>query len=185
MVKKLHKKGRLSSRLASVLIFLVIFNLLSVPLYIILYTNFSFEPLKIINAKIVSATLNIFGYNANSDGSTINLTANNVGQKIDISWDSTGWKSMYALAALILVTPISKFSRRIKFAALGVGIIFLINYLRILTTIMISATFGFNLFDIVHTVLWREGLILAVVGIWLAWIGMEKYNFGKIKLKFR
>ena len=181
MVKRLQKKERLINRLLSVLIFLVIFNLLAIPLYVALYTNFSFEPLKELNAKMVSATLKIFNYNVHSEGSTVNLLSNGITQKIDISWDSTGWKSMYAIAALIIATPISTISKRIKFAVAGVVIIFFINYLRVTTTILISANFGFNWFDIVHTLLWREGLILAVVGVWLAWMRMEKYKIGKIK----
>lgn len=181
MVKRLQKKERLTNRLASVLIFLVTFNLLAVPLYIVIYANLSFGPLKELNAKMVSATLNFFGYDSYSDGSTVNLVSDGILQEIDISWDSTGWKSMYAIAALILATPISKISRKIKFAAIGVAVIFFINYLRISSTILISANFGFNLFDIIHTVLWREGLILAVVGVWLAWVRMEKYKIWKIK----
>jgi len=181
MVKGLQKKERLTARLTSVLIFLVTFNLLAIPLYIALYTNFSFEPLKELNARIVSASLNFLGHNSYSDGSTVNLVSDGITQKIDISWDSTGWKSMYALAALILATPISKISRKIKFAVIGIGIVFFINYLRVFTTILISASFGFNWFDIVHTVLWREGLILAVVGVWLVWMRMEKYKIWKIK----
>mgnify|MGYP001610639642 CR=1 FL=1 len=121
------------------------------------------------------------GYDSYSDGFAVNLVSNGVVQKIEISWDSTGWKSMYAIAALIIATPLSRISRRIKFAVIGIGIIFFINYLRVVTTILISVNFGFNLFDIVHTVLWREGLILAVVSIWFAWVRMEKYKIWKIK----
>lgn len=181
MVKGLQKKKRLTARLFSVLIFLIVFNLLSIPLYIALYTNFSFEPLKELNARMVSATLNFLGYNTYSEGFTINLLSNGVTQKIDISWDSTGWKSMYAIAALIIATPVKSISRKIKPALAGIGIIFFVNYLRIASTILISAKFGFNWFDIVHTVLWREGLILAVVGVWIVWMRMEKYKIGEIK----
>ncbi len=181
MAKRLQRKERLTARLASALKFLIVFNLLAIPLYVAIYTNFSFEPLKEFNARIVSETLNIFGYSTFQDGSTVNLVTNDTRQEINISWDSTGWKSMYAIVALIIATPIRNLSHRIKFALIGIGIIFLVNYLRITSTILISANFGFNWFDIVHTVLWREGLILAVVGVWFLWIGMEKYKIGKIK----
>jgi exosortase/archaeosortase family protein len=180
MDKRLQKKKRLIGNLSSVLIFLIIFNLLSIPLYIALYMNFSYAPLQEFNAKLVSASLRILGYESSSDGITINMLLGRP-EKIDISWDSTGWKSMYALAALIMSTPISIISRRAKIAFAGIGIIFVLNYIRILTTILISANFGFDWFDIVHTVLWREGLILAVVGLWLAWMTMEKYKIGEIK----
>ena len=125
--------------------------------------------------------MKIIGYNVYSEDFTVNLISGNTVQKIEISWDSTGWKSMYAVASLILVTPISIIRHRIKVALIAVAIIFFINYLRIATTILISIKFGFNFFDIVHTVLWREGLILAVVGVWFGWMRMEKYKIGKIK----
>ena len=181
MVKRVQKKERLIYRLTTLLIFLVSLNLLAVPLYIILYADLSFMPLQSFNAKMVSTTLNVLGYNADSADSTVNLISGDTIQKIGISWDSTGWKSMYAIASLILVTPISTIRHRIKVAFVAVAIVFFINYLRIATTILISINFGFNFFDIVHTVLWREGLILAVVGIWFGWMRMEKYKIGKIK----
>ncbi len=181
MAKRLQRKERLTSRLVSVLVFLITFNLLAIPLYISIYTDFSFEPLREFNAKVVSSTLNILGYNTFQEGSKVNLVTNDIQKEIDISWDSTGWKSMYAIAALIIATPVRNFSRKIKSALVGIGIIFFVNYLRITSTIMIAANFGFNWFDIVHTVLWREGLILAVVGLWVLWMRMEKYKIWKIK----
>lgn len=181
MVKGVQKKERVIYRLTTLLIFIVAFNLLAIPLYIVLYADLSFAPLQKFNAQIVSATLRNFGYNMYSEDFTVNLISGDIIQKIEISWDSTGWKSMYAVASLILVTPISTIQRRIKVAIIAVAIIFLINYLRIATTILISIKFGFNFFDIVHTVLWREGLILAVVGVWFGWMRMEKYKIGKIK----
>ncbi len=181
MVKRIQKKERMTERLADLLKFLVIINLLSIPLYIALYSDFSFKPLQEFNAGITSSALDIFGYESYREGEYVNLIDDGVMKRIGISWDSTGWKSMYAVAALIAATPVSRLSRRIKFAAVAIAAVFVINYMRILTTIVISANFGFNLFDIIHTFLWREGLILAVIGIWGLWMGMEKYNIGKIK----
>ena len=180
MAKGVQKKKGLTTRLANVLIFLLVLNLLSIPLYIALYTNFSFEPLQQLNAEIVSATLRFVGSVSNPEDFIVNIATDGI-QGIEISWDSTGWKSMYAVAALILATPAVKVSKKLKAVFISVGIIFAVNYLRITTTILISAMFGFNLFDIVHTVLWREGLILAVVAVWVVWMRMEKYKIGEIK----
>lgn len=88
---------------------------------------------------------------------------------------------MYAIASLILITPIGTMKKRFKIAALCVGLVFLLNITRIVSTIAISATFGFNLFDIFHTLLWREGMILAVIGIWVGWMVIERYYIRKIK----
>ncbi len=181
MAKRLKKKERLIKKLKSVLIFLAIFNLLAIPLYFALYNDFSFRPLQELNANLVAGTLKTIGYNAYADGISVVLQSDGITRNIDISWDSSGWKSMYAVASLILATPVSRLARKMGFAAAAVGIIFLVNYLRILTTIWISAKFGFDLFDVIHTILWREGLIMVVVAVWLGWVAMEKYNIGKIK----
>ncbi len=185
MVKRLQKKERLSHRLALLINFLIIFNLLAIPLYIALFNDFSYKPLQELNADIVSGLLNFLGYDTHPDKNVINLKLEDREEPINISWDSTGWKSMYAVASLIIATPLSILSRRLKVALIAVGIVFFINLLRILTTIMISIEFGFNFFDIVHTVLWREGLILAVVGVWLLWMRMEKYNYRQNIIKSR
>ena len=181
MARRLQKKERIINQLQSVLFFLIVFNLLAVPLYLALYTNFSFVPMQELNAQLLYATLKFFNYDAEINGFTVYLTSNDVPQKIEISWDSTGWKSMYAVAALIIATPVSMFSKRMKFAALGVVTVFILNYLRVTTTVLLSANFGFHFFDIVHTVLWREGLILSIVAFWAIWLIMETYNIKKTK----
>lgn len=178
MARKLQKK-EIVEKFEKMLIFLVLFNLLAVPLYIILYTNVSFEPLQKLNAQLLYNTLHFFGYNTKVDGSIVYLTTDSNQHKIEISWDSTGWKSMYAVAALIIATPLGVLSKKFKFIVLGIVTIFVLNYLRITTTILISANFGFHLFDIIHTVLWREGLILAVVSFWSFWLWREKYNISR------
>ena len=177
MAKK--RSDKLFHRLKDLLVFLVVFNLLAIPLYIALYTNFSFRPLQELNARLLYGTLNLFGYHPTLQDGMVTVASNGGYQNIEISWDSTGWKSMYALTALIIATPVSRFSRKIKFIIGGVIVIFVLNYLRISTTILASIIFSFNVFDVIHTVLWREGLILSVVALWFIWLRREKYKIGK------
>ncbi|MBI2084550.1 MAG: archaeosortase/exosortase family protein [Candidatus Aenigmarchaeota archaeon] len=162
-----------------VLQFLIAFNALAIPLYIAMYTGFEFQPLQEFNSQMLYYTLQALGYNVQLDGSSIHLIAGLEAHKIDVSWDSTGWKSMYAVAALIIATPISTMEKKGKFILAGIAAMFVLNYLRITTTIIISATYGFGFFDVVHTVLWREGLILAVVGYWFFWLRRENYKIGE------
>ncbi len=161
--------------------FLVTFNLLAIPLYIAIYTSFTFQPLQELNAQLLYLTMELLGYDVSLDGSSVYLLSESESKRIDVSWDSTGWKSMYAIAALIIATPMSTLSRKIKPVLLGIGAVFVLNYLRITTTVLVSANFGFDLFDIIHTFLWREGLILAVVAFWLLWFRRENYKIGKSK----
>lgn len=177
MSKKTKKKIRFFNKkeLKTVAWFLVKFNLLAIPLYTVLYLNLSFPLLQTFFATLSYNTIKIFGYNVTQDGFWLTTFTENGVQKIEISWDSTGWKSMYALAALVIATPISNFFRKLRFIPIGILMIFLINYLRITSTILISLKFGFHYFDIVHLFLWREGLILAVVAIWYLWFRKERY----------
>jgi len=179
MAVRRTRKKLLNTRLKDVLVFLVVFNLLAIPLYIALYTDFSYRPLQELNAWMLDLTLKLFGYKSTLVDDSVEVHSNGGIQLIEISWDSTGWKSMYALVALIVATPISKLSRKTKFIVGSVALIFFLNYLRVSTTVLASIIFGFDVFDVVHTVLWREGLILSVVAIWFAWLWREKYNIRK------
>lgn len=176
MAKRIQKKERMIKRLFAVLIFLVVFNLLAIPLYLVMYFDISWKSLQIFNAQLLVVTLDVFRFDSNVEDFTVNVMTQSGLQKIEISWDSTGWKSMYAVAVLIIATPVSRLSKRIKFALMGVLAIFILNYLRVVTTILVSLYSDFRLFDIVHTFLWREGLILGVVGFWFIWLLKEKHN---------
>ncbi len=174
MVGKIQKKKNLVLRkkLEAVAWFLIKFNLLAIPLYLAMYFNFTLPPLQTFLATTASYGIRLFGYPSTQDDMFLN-TGN---QQILISWDSTGWKSMYALAALVMATPVKDWHRKIRFLFIGVLLVFLINYLRITSTILISLRFGFQYFDVIHLFLWREGLILAVVAIWYVWLRREKHN---------
>lgn len=180
MAKKKKKDLTLRKKLITVAWFLVKFNLLAIPLYLIMYFNLSYPPLQNFLATISAPFIKLFGYQTSLVYSPYcnakSIFLPEFEKAICISWDSTGWKSMYALAALAIATPFIAWKKKWKFIAIGVPTVFVINYLRIVTTIVIAIKFGWQYFDIVHTVLWREGLILLIVAIWFVWLRKEKYN---------
>lgn len=153
--------------------FFIFFNLLSIPMYYLIYTNLSLPFLQSSIAILTNQIFNLIGIKSEIENFTL------IVEKINftISTDSTGWKSIYILTALALATPSIEISRKVKFLVIGVPAIFLINILRILTTIWITVRLGFEYFDIVHTFLWREGLILAVLMVWIFWVTKSK-NIG-------
>jgi exosortase/archaeosortase family protein len=170
MARRLQKKEK---KLLALLLLLVAFNILSIPMYLVMYFNLSFKPLQYFLALATTKFLNALGYPVFQDGFTV--VANNF-NLIEISWDSTGWKSMYTLLALGIVTPVNSWKKRMKFICISIPAIFLLNFIRITTTILVGLNFGFQYFEVVHTFLWREGLILAIVCIWAAWLWNEKDN---------
>jgi exosortase/archaeosortase family protein len=176
MAGKIQKKKKLilRKRLKTIAWFLIKFNLLAIPLYLLLYFNISYNPLQGFLASVSVPFINMFGHSASlvdyfgCDAPSI--FGPGFERPVCISWDSTGWKSMYALAALVIAAPVAGWKGKLKFLAVGIPLIFVINYLRIVTTILIALSFGWKYFEVVHTVLWREGLIIAVVLIWYLWL---------------
>ena len=165
MLKKIQRK-----KLIEILKFILIFNLLAIPMYLVLYYNLSFDPLRSFLAFLSFKFLSMFGINAVQENFFVDVLANNQLLKIDISFDSTGWKTLYCLLALTIATPKRKMKDKLKFLAIGLPVLFVLNFLRIATTILVSVIYGFKYFEIVHIFLWREGLIAAVLIIWCLWL---------------
>jgi exosortase/archaeosortase family protein len=165
--------------------FFIIFSLLSIPLDILLYINFHYTPLQNLVASLTYTALKGLGFQTDISMYVLRIVSSQGMQIVEISMDSTAWKSLYALAALVIATPDKKWKEKIKFLAFGLPVVFAINILRIVTTIALCATYGFQYFDFVHSLLWREGMILAVVALWYAWLRGINYNIVKNKLSFR
>jgi len=172
-LKRKQKIGR--KELKEAAWFLIKFNLLAIPMYLMIYFNFSMQPLQLFLAQALANGLNAFGYKTyffESPISTIPLIGvlETGAPPVYVSTDSTGWKSLYALAALSLATPKKKWNKRIKFLAIGLPTIFILNYFRILSTILICLKLGFKYFEFVHDFLWSWGLISTILILWCMWL---------------
>jgi len=56
---------------------------------------------------------------------------------------------------------------------------------RLITTLIAAYTLGFEYLEIMHTLLWREGLILALIALWLIWLRKQKNNISQSQTIFR
>jgi exosortase/archaeosortase family protein len=166
-----EKKSR--KKLLKILIFVIKLDLFLIPLFFLLQANLSYEPLQNFLATFITKTLNFFGYKATVDGHYITATFRESIEVIDINMDCTGWKSAYMLLALAVATPFS-WKKRLKFLILSIPVIFIINYVRIVSTIAYTQKFGIQYLEVVHNLLWREGLVLAVLAIWILWLWTPK-----------
>lgn len=147
--------------------FLVLFNLLAIPMYAVLLSGAQLPALQSVTTDAVYSIFQALGYSAERAGFTITFTAP-LQTSIVIDMDCTAWKSMYAFAALVLATPGKMgWKRRLVLILAGVLALFALNVVRIVSTVAAAAAFGIATLDVVHTVLWREGMILAVVAMWL------------------
>lgn len=163
-------RGRLNKKLTEVVWFLVKFNLLAIPLYLIMYMNLNIPAAQSFVANIINSMLNVFGYESVVEGYFLRFSVGMSIVSIEINFDCIGWKSVYALFALVAATPRIVWERKLKFLIIGLPAIFVINIIRIFVTIIVIMNFGISYLEIVHNLLWQEGLILAVVGLWYLWL---------------
>ncbi len=172
--KKLELKKKDVERIELIVDFLIKFNLLAVPMYIVMFSGIEFYPLQLFLTDVMHGIITTLGYEATKSGITLTLVSMPAVANVIIGMDCTAWKSMYALAALMIASPVKNDRKKLKHILLGVSAVFVINIVRLVTTVLAGYWFGMRYLDIVHTLLWREGMIFAVVLIWLLWLKRKK-----------
>ena len=170
--------------LLGILWFIIKLNILVIPLYLLTAINFTFPQFQSALARALGGALNSLGYSAVVKDYYIGISSGYTIANFEINIDCTGWKSMYTLVALAIATPLDQ-KKKLKFLAIALPAIFILNFVRILLTIALAFQYGFQYLDIVHTLLWREGLIFSVLAIWYIWLRRINYNIREMKIPFR
>jgi exosortase/archaeosortase family protein len=169
------RRGKRKDLILTFLDFVLMLNLLSIPLYFFISFSIELKFLKNLEAFLISNLLNFLGLNSNFEENFVWID-----NKIyEISWDSTGWKSLYTLFALITSTPIYH-RRKIKPIIIGLFLMFLFNICRITATIYLSYKQIYS-FDFLHLVLWRWGSVGFLLFIWFIFLYTQKNNIGEAK----
>lgn len=138
--------------------------LFSLPLFLIInYSDVEFLWLKVLIAEIVSFLLNVSGVASEQYSVFVKTQLINV----EIIRDCTGWKSLFVLFVLILMTPVSK-NKKITGMIMSVPFVFFISVFRIYSSIMLFYKFGLD-FSLIHDILWQIGLVAGVIGFWSLW----------------
>jgi exosortase/archaeosortase family protein len=173
--EKMDRRRKRKDLILTFLDFVLMLNLLSIPLYFFIYFGIELKFLKNLEALLVSKLLNLLGLNSRFEENLV-LIDNKI---YEISWDSTGWKSLYTLFALIASTPIYG-RRKIKPLIIGLFLVSLFNVARITATIHLSYKQIYS-FDFLHLSLWRWGSIGFLLFIWLIFLYTQKNNIGETK----
>ncbi len=152
-------------RLFDTLLFLIRFTLLAAPVYILLWHGWDPVWLRSLNATISSQVLDLVGLETASSGTF--LSAPSI--LVDVSVDSTGWKSMIAVTALVLATLQEGWRKRLYGIVAGIGLVFIGNIGRITSMVYAVEVLGAD-YEFIHTFLWRWGLTILVFGYWTLWL---------------
>lgn len=151
-------------RLFEVFIFLALFTVFSAPLYLLIESGWEAHTLRAWTAGVSSIVLELIGISNVHSGTRIVAES----FVVDVSRDSTGWKSVLAFTALVLA---SRRSLRYTAAGILIGGVVLVgaNLLRI-TSMMYLVAVSTIPYELLHTVLWRWGLTFTVLGAWFIWL---------------
>jgi len=161
-----------------VFLFLLKFNLLLLPFYVIIILDLNFYPVQIAFTNLLALLLKTLNYQVSTSDFFLFVGSENI--PIDISRDCIGWKSTYSLFALVFASPGDK-KNKLKFLGLWIPILLVVNILRVIITIIIGLNFGVQYMDFMHTILWQGGVILILIGIWVVWLKRTKFNIKSIR----
>ena len=150
------------------LFFLLRLSLASLPLWLIIVTGYQSQPFMQVTTQLVLGALHVSDMQPTLLGDTISIPVEGGSWGAYVSWDSTGWKSMLAFAALIAATDAPR-KKKLR-ALLFIPLIYLANIVRIWFMFFAVKTFGVSAFPLLHITIWSWGLIIMVLALWLFWM---------------
>ena len=158
--------------------FLLIFSTFLFLIYFLVQSNVEYKPFKDFVALCACSFLKFFGKVACHENYLVILRNQRLYQ-FEITFDSTGWKALLLIAALGLSTSIFELKKRFKFLLIAVPLIFLINLIRIISTILIATSYGTKVFLEWHEWLWSNFFILSIFLVWIGWIFFKIFGIKK------
>ncbi|MDY6771174.1 MAG: exosortase/archaeosortase family protein [Candidatus Nanohaloarchaea archaeon] len=154
-----------NQRLWDVLLFLTLFTVLAAPLYLLLWQGWNPVWLRELNATVASQLLGLVGLDTAHSGPY--LAAEHL--TVNVSTDSTGWKSMIAVVGLVLAVRGEAARKRLIGILGGVVIVVTGNLVRITSMVYAVEVLQMD-YAFIHTFLWRWGLTFLVFGYWVLWL---------------
>ncbi len=147
-------------------IFLLKFSIFAVILHFLIWMNINTVPIQKFTASVVAFCLNLIGYEATANGVFVKMGE----WGVEIIRDCVGWKSFLAFTGLIFATPAVTMRKRFVGVVFALIIIFISNIIRLMTTIIIGFSYGYDAFQMTHLFLWRWGLMFVVLVGWVVWM---------------
>ncbi len=119
-------------------------------------------PLDVLTAKVTATLLELTGMTVHRDGVVLSHPA---GFSYEIYYNCTGLIVAVFLSLAVLALP-HRWSSRLATAFLGTTLVFMLNYLRLVSLFVIGVWYPWA-FGFFHAVLWNVGTLVFVLGFWL------------------
>jgi hypothetical protein len=167
------------------------FNLLAIPMYAAIVAGMSIYPMQSVIAEVVYNIIRAAGYWAQMSGVTILLFAPTAPpgppavQTLTIVSSFTAWESIYAFAALVIVTPVAGIIKKAKVILAGSVVLLALNVTKVVATIAAAYDVGFSYLAVTDTLVWKGYLIFISVALWLIWFRKQKNNISQSQTIFR
>jgi exosortase/archaeosortase family protein len=84
--------------------------------------------------------------------------------------ECVGWMGVFAVVALILAYPAVEWKKRMLGLIVFIPLMYFVNILRLTTTIFAGYHYGMDVFDFVHSFLWKTVLIGFALLFWILWL---------------
>ncbi len=166
--------GRLTPgqrRLLNTLSFLLRVVVLSLPLYVLIWSGASLYPLQAAAASQSAWLLRAAGYSVIQSGTGLLV---NSSFEFFIVPDCTGWKSMLFFSALVLAVPGAALKKKLKGLAAGIPLVWAGNLMRIAGVVAVQGAWGTEFAMAVHDTLFQAGLAATVLGLWAIWLFWDR-----------
>ena len=153
-----------NQKMADIFVFLLRLMFLAVRFYLLMgFADLYF--LQVITATNSLWLFQAMGMQAAQNGAQMAVN----GFEFFISRDSTAWKSLLFMAALILAVPKASGRKRLIGIAVGIPSIWFANIGRGVAIVLVQQAYGVKAAMFTHDVLWSFGLIAVVLIYWLIW----------------
>ena len=132
------------------------------PLYIIEFSGIVIPELIALTTNLLTLFLDITQIPYEYTNNLIKIPIENGSWGAYISWDSSGWKSIVFMTALLIASKSKGF--------ILIPIIYMINIFRTWFMFFFVSNYGIMHYEFVHSTLWSWGMIFSSLIIWYIWI---------------
>jgi exosortase/archaeosortase family protein len=160
MLKKYLNKWLLNYGIKIVLIY----GILSLIYFAFFYYNL-FQPLKIFTAQLIYLFVKPFFDVSLIEGNVISgipIAGTSIPMNLEIISLCLGWFPLAAFFSMVWALPVKE-NLQIKSLLIGLPILIVANFLRLVTLVFVSAYFGKEAFDLFHHTIGAFDLMLLVI----------------------